>query len=317
MVPASRRAPHRVSWDLPGSLDEMSAAPQWFIDAIGAPAQDRSVAVAGTDIHYLDWGTAGRPGLVLVHGGAAHAYWWSFIAPFFSTEWHVVALDLSGHGDSGRRDEYPRRLWADEVLAVCERAGFPGPPVVVGHSLGATVTITTAATYGEQLAGAVIVDAPVRRPAPESEEASRSSTFSSPGVYDTLEEAMTHFRLVPAQPVTNPYILEYIARHSLHQTDAGWTWKFDPKVFARPTTALGDQLAAVTSRVAAIRGEHSVIVPPDIADYMYEVLGRLAPVVSIPESHHHLQVDQPLAFVAALRTLLADWNHSFPFRVRR
>ena len=57
--------------------------------------------------------------------------------------------------------------------------------------------------------------------------------------------------------------------------------------------------------------------PPDIADYMYEVLGRLAPVVSIPEAHHHLQVDQPLAFVAALRTLLADWNHSFPFRIHR
>ena len=50
---------------------------------------------------------------------------------------------------------------------------------------------------------------------------------------------------------------------------------------------------------------------------MYEVLGRLAPVVSIPEAHHHLQVDQPLAFVAALRTLLADWNHSFPFRIHR
>jgi pimeloyl-ACP methyl ester carboxylesterase len=73
-------------------------------------------------------------------------------------------------------------------------------------------------------------------------------------------------------------------------------------------------LAAVSCRVALIRGEYSVIVPPDTAEYMYDLLGRLSPVASIPESYHHLMVDQPLAFVAALRTLLADWDHSTPFR---
>jgi len=41
-------------------------------------------------------------------------------------------------------------------------------------------------------------------------------------------------------------------------------------------------------------------------------MNRNAPVASIPEAHHHLIVDQPLAFVAALRTLLADWEHSVP-----
>lgn len=294
-----------------------TAAPRWFVEAIAAHSEDRYVEVAGALIHYLDWGTHGRPGLVLVHGGAAHAYWWSHIAPFFSRDWHVVALDLSGHGDSGRREDYTRQFWADEVLAVCADVGFENPAVVVGHSLGGTVTITAAASYGDKLAGAVIVDAPVTRPAPESEEASRGRTFRNPGVYSTLDKAMGHFRLVPAQPTTHPYIIEHIARRSLHETEAGWTWKFDPHVFNRSPVSLGEQLAAVTSRVAAIRGDYSVIVPPDTAEYMYEVLGRLAPVVSIPEAHHHLQLDQPLAFVAALRALLADWDHSFPFRISR
>jgi pimeloyl-ACP methyl ester carboxylesterase len=45
---------------------------------------------------------------------------------------------------------------------------------------------------------------------------------------------------------------------------------------------------------------------------MYELMDRNAPVVTIPEAHHHLILDQPLAFVAALRTLLADWDHSEP-----
>jgi pimeloyl-ACP methyl ester carboxylesterase len=40
------------------------------------------------------WSTGGNPGIVLVHGGTAHAHWWSFVAPLFTTEWHAVALDL-------------------------------------------------------------------------------------------------------------------------------------------------------------------------------------------------------------------------------
>ena len=58
--------------------------------------------------------------------------------------------------------------------------------------------------------------------------------------------------------------------------------------------------------------EFSTIVPEDTAAFMYELTGRNAPFVSIPDAHHHLILDQPLAFVAALRTLLADWEHSIP-----
>ncbi len=58
-------------------------APAWFDKALDAPWEDRAVEVEGCPIHYLRWGEAGRPGIVLVHGGAAHAHWWSFIAPLF------------------------------------------------------------------------------------------------------------------------------------------------------------------------------------------------------------------------------------------
>lgn len=286
--------------------------PRWFDDAVAARWTEATIDVAGTPIHYLDWGAPPNPGLVLVHGGAAHAHWWSFLGPFFTGRWHVVALDLSGHGDSGRRPEYSLEAWADEVMAVSDSAGFPGPPVVVGHSLGGMVTIEAAARHGDELAGAVIIDSPVRRPDPESVEGRTGRTFRRPGVYATLEEALPHFRLIPEQPCDNVWALDHIARHSLHETDRGWTWKFDPVVFARNNTPLGERLASVRTRVALFRGEYSVVVPPDTADYMYDLMDRNAPVISIPEAHHHLIVDQPLAFVAALRTLLADWKHSTP-----
>jgi pimeloyl-ACP methyl ester carboxylesterase len=289
------------------------APPGWFTSAIATVPEERMVSVEGTDIAYLSWGTQGRPGLVFVHGGAAHAHWWSFIAPMFSTQWHAVAIHLSGHGDSGRRYQYAHELWASEVMAVSDDAGFPGPPVVVGHSLGGMVTIQTAATYGDQLAGAVIADASVRRPSPEAEEGRSGRAFRSPGVYPTRDEALSHFRLIPPQPCENEYIIEWIAGHSIHETDEGWTWKFDPTLFKGTLVQLRDQLSAVRCRVALFTGELSVVVPPDTAEYMYDLMGRVAPVIQIPEAHHHLTLDQPLAFVAALRTLLADWDHSVGF----
>lgn len=285
-------------------------APGWFTAALADVPTQYEVEVEGTPIRYLSWGDTGKPGLVFVHGGAAHAQWWSFIAPMFTENWHPVAIHLSGHGDSGRRDEYSHTMWAEEVMAVSRHVGFPGPPVVVGHSLGGMVTIQTAATYSDDLAGAVIVDAPVRRPDPESEEGRSGRSFRAPGTYETLDEATSHFRLIPPQPCSNDYIVDYIARTSVHETADGWTWKFDPNLFKGIFVPLRDQLAAVRCRVALFTGEKSVVVPPDTAAYMYDLMGRVSPVIAIPEAYHHLTLDQPLAFVAALRTLLADWNHS-------
>ena len=290
--------------------------PAWFTNAVAAPYSEHTIEVDGCPVHYLDWGDPGRPGLVFVHGGAAHAHWWSFLAPLFTHQWRVVALDLSGHGDSGRRDLYTHAQWAREVMAVIAEAALPGSPVVVGHSLGGLVTIQTAADHCDRLAGAVIVDAPVRRPDPESEARARGRVFRTPGVYPTQEEALEHYRLVPPQPVTHQYLVDHVARRSLHETPDGWTWKFDPRLFEHTMVSLHDQLVAVRCRLALFRGEQSVVVPPDTAGYMYELMEQAAPVISIPEAHHHLTLDQPLAFVAALRTLLHDWEHSVPRRNR-
>jgi pimeloyl-ACP methyl ester carboxylesterase len=290
-------------------------APAWFREALAAPRTEHEVTVAGARIHYLRWGRRGRSGLVLVHGGAAHAQWWSFLAPLLTQHYDVVALDLSGHGDSDRREEYPRRVWADEIRGVIADAGFPGPPVVIGHSMGGLVSIVAASVFGPELAGAIIVDAPVRRPDPESEERGVSQTVRSQKVYPTLDEAMRHFRLIPSQPVQSPFILEHVARTSLREVEGGWTWKFDPRVFIKfSREKMTDYLASTRCRVALIRGDKSIVVPPETNEYMVELLNRSAPVVEIPEAHHHLILDQPLAFIAAVRALLADWEHSVPRR---
>ncbi len=288
-------------------------APSWFREAVAAQREDRIVEVEGCPIHYLRWGDPAKPALVLVHGGAAHAHWWTSIAPWLARSYHVVALDLSGHGDSGHRERYGE-VWLREILSVAADAGIREPPVVVGHSMGGLITITTAALHGDRLAGAVIVDAPVRRPDPESAQRDRVRAFRNPKLYPDLATAMAHFRLIPEQPCENAWLVDYIARQSLRSTPQGWTWKFDPRVFSQPIPPMRDYLASVRIRVALFRGELSAVVPAETGEYLYELLGRNSPLVEIPAAHHHLILDQPLAFVAALRALLADWEHSVPRR---
>jgi pimeloyl-ACP methyl ester carboxylesterase len=296
----------------------MSRPPQWFTDALAAPREDRTIDVGGTPIHYVAWGDASKPGLVLVHGGAAHAQWWSFIAPLLTRHNRVVALDLSGHGDSGWRDHYPRRVFADDIMAVIADAAFVGPPVLVGHSMGGLVSILAASLHGDKLAGAVIVDAPVRKPDPESQERAAKGGEVKQHVYPDLATALSRFRLLPQQPCDNPFILEHLARTSVREVEGGWRWKFDRRVFVDfSLEAMHDYLASTRCRVALFRGEHSIVVPPETGEYMYELLERNSPLVEIPEAHHHLFLDQPLAFVAALRALLADWEHSTPLRKPR
>jgi pimeloyl-ACP methyl ester carboxylesterase len=293
----------------------MTNPPRWFTDALSAPREDHVVQVAGTPIHYLSWGDPAKPGLVLIHGGAAHAQWWSFIAPLLMRNYRVVAPDLSGHGESGWREHYPRRVFADDVMAVIEHAAFVGPPVLVGHSMGGLVSIVTASLHGDKLAGAVIVDAPVRKPDPESQERAAKGGVLQRHVYPDLGTALSRFRLLPPQPCENAFILDHLARTSVGEVEGGWTWKFDRRVFVDfSLEAMHDYLASTRCRVALFRGEFSVVVPPETGEYMYELLERNAPLVEIPEAHHHLFLDQPLAFVAALRALLADWEHSTPRR---
>jgi len=72
-------------------------------------------------------------------------------------------------------------------------------------------------------------------------------------------------------------------------------------------------LSQVRCRLALLRSENG-LVTADIGAEMYDQLGRVAPVIEIPEAGHHAMLDQPLLLLTALRTLVADWDHSEPHR---
>lgn len=295
--------------------EESSTAPEWFARVLAVLPEHHSLQVAGCLIHYLRWGASAKPALLLVHGGGAHAHWWDFIAPWFLEDYQVLAIDLSGMGDSGHRSGYSTELFAQELHGVCQHANLGKNTVLVGHSFGGYAALKAGVLYPQDFAGLVLVDSPVRPPDYVWERDPKYSPVRPRRVYPDLAAAMSRFRLVPAQPCANQFILEHIAKHSLRAVEGGWQWKFDEHFFQTMDTGnTAAQLAELSCRVGVIFGEHSALFGQEVVDYMFGVLDQSVPFVSIPESYHHLFLDQPLAFVAALRTLLAEWRHSKPLR---
>jgi pimeloyl-ACP methyl ester carboxylesterase len=288
---------------------EPGGSPAWFRAALAAPATVCTIDVDGAQISYRCWGGDTPSGLVLVHGGAAHACWWDHVGPLLASDRRVLALDLSGHGDSGRRDRYSLDGWAREVIAVAAAAGLTEPPVIVGHSMGGFVALRAAGLFGADLKGIAVIDSPVRDLTPEEQAAREERAFGPLRVYPTRAAVMARFRPIPDQP-TLPYVREHVAATSIRPVEGGWTWKFDPAVFGRTGGPL-TLLRQLDCRVALFFAEHG-IVPPDTTELMYDKLGQRAPVIEIPAAGHHVMLDQPIALVTGLRTLLSDWDHSLP-----
>lgn len=290
-------------------------APKWFRAVLDVPFEDRNVVVNGANVHYLVWGEVGAPGLVFVHGGGAHAHWWTHVAAQFADRYRVAAIDLTGHGDSDHRERYSMAGWADELVAVAAGIGCAGAPVVVGHSMGGFVTVVTAALHGHRLAGVIVCDSPVNRPDPEVDVARAGKAFGTPRVYPDVGAALDRFRTVPEQRHYEPYVMDHVARHSLRPADGGFTWKFDRALFGaveHPRTAARPHLSEVRTRLALLASEYG-LVTPEVGRYMYDQLGRVAPVIELPQAGHHPMLDVPLVLLTAIRTLLADWEHSVPF----
>ncbi|MEZ5891632.1 MAG: alpha/beta hydrolase [Parvularculaceae bacterium] len=303
---------------------EKPPAPDWFTKAIATPSEEGAVVVSGARIRYSAWGEEGRRGLLFVHGGRAHRNWWRPFAPFFAADRRVVALDLSGMGDSDWREQYSVDLMVDEVFAVIEASGLAsrGRPIVVGHSFGGWVTLAAVEREGEKLGGAVVVDSPLGVPDPH--EGYQVVKPRAPGekqaahFYKTKEEMIARFRLLPNQPADQLYLIDYIAREGLKRaplpdgSGEGWTWKFDPADkggsgihFER------DLLRAARCPLAFIYGEKSMFAQGDGITHLEAQARGRSPFVMIPDAHHHLMMDQPIAFITTLRTLLSAWPVRF------
>ena len=308
---------------------EEPPAPEWFKWAIAQEPERRFVTSHGTKLEALTWGERGKPGLLLAHGNSAHADWWSPLGPYLAKDYRVTAMSLAGMGDSEWRDTYRFHDFADDAEAVARATGlYEGgrKPIYIGHSFGGGQVFFTAARYPEHMHAAVLVDTGFGGPPPEvlaerqkrMQQVANIPTADRPSrVYPTLAAALARFRLMPPQPAENYYVLDFIARRSLKRapmpdgSGEGWTWKFDPNMWEkldRTDGMLGGPAPELKVPVIHVYGDKSRIIGRRAAGEP-SFLGAEVQEIEIPDSHHHVMIDQPLALVSALRTLLATWPH--------
>lgn len=304
-------------------------APAWFKWAVAQEPERGFVTSHGTQIETLTWGQTGKPGLLLVHGNSAHADWWSPLAPYLAKDFRVTSMSLAGMGNSEWRETYRFHDFADDAEAVARGTGlYDGgrKPIYIGHSFGGGQVFFAAARYPQNLHAAILVDTGFGGPPPEvikAEAARREMLANIPSadrpsrVYPTIEKALERFRLMPPQPTENHYILDFIARRSLRRaplpdgSGKGWTWKFDPEMWEkldRKDGLVGGKMPTLEVPMVHVYGEKSRIVERR-REGQASFLDSQVTNIEIPDSHHHVLIDQPLALVSALRTLLATWPH--------
>jgi len=292
-------------------------APDWFKWALAQEPERSTVEVQGTAIELLAWGKRGDPGLILVHGNSAHADWWSFIAPYLAEDYRVAAVSLAGMGDSGWRAAYSFETFAQELRGAALAAGLYEAqvlPIFIGHSFGGSQVFYAARRYPEWMRGAILVDTGFGGPPPATEGFRMPQHRTSPNrVYPTMEAALARFRFMPPQGCQNLFIADFIARRSLKRAPMegggeGWTWKFDPLLWSKldHTAMTSLVLEDSATPLVHILGANSKVMLRFRDSVSVSLLDGVTKVV-IPDSEHHIMVDQPLALVAAIRGVLVGW----------
>ena len=279
------------------------------VNVSAQPYTSRFVEAGGLRLHYLDHGTAGKPAMLCIHGGAAHAHWFDFVAPDFSADHHVFSLDQRGHGDSAWADppNYAYERFAADLNEVAEKLDLRDF-VLIGHSMGGTIALTYAAAYPGRVNRLVIVDSTVHMNA-ERVAALREVGARQGSTYATRDEFIARFRVRPAGTTATPQVLRHLAENGSRQhADGSWRHKFDRNVYATRETVDGMPCwNRITIPALLVKGDLSDRISPQV----FAMVKARCPHIELAEvtnSNHHVTLDNPAGFVRAVRAFLARKN---------
>ena len=277
-------------------------------DEVVLPEQHR-VTVNGLGFRYLDWGTKGLRPILFLHGGALTAHTWDLCCLALRDDYHCMALDQRGHGDSDWAPDVDYSISAQrEDIKGFAKAAELDQFVLVGMSMGAINGLAYAIAYPETLSALVLIDAGpnVRRPGSR-----RIRDFVNGGAEPETLEAIIE-RAMSFNPRRDPLVLRRSLMHNLRQqSDGTWIWKYDRRRFqqmggdqhAAERRGLADGLARVTCPTLVVRGGESDVFHDEDAERLAAGLpdGRR---VTIPKAGHTVQGDNPKDLAAALRDFL-------------
>ena len=274
-------------------------------------------------LHYVDWGNEGAPPLLLVHGGRDHCRNWDWVAQALRKDYHIIAPDLRGHGDSQWMigGQYDLTDFVYDIAQLIHQKKLD-PVTIISHSMGGAISLRYAGTYPEKIKKLVAIEGLGPSPkmiadrfksAPDERlrrwiDEMRNLSGRQPRRYASIEEAFK--RMQGENPHLSPEKARHLTVHGVNQNEDGtYSWKFDNYVRAfSPNGFMPDVAQAAWERITCptllVRGKESWASDP-VEDGRAAHFSN-AQIVNIEKAGHWVHHDRLDEFLDLVTTFLAD-----------
>jgi pimeloyl-ACP methyl ester carboxylesterase len=275
----------------------------------------------GLRLHYVDWGNASAPPLVLIHGGGDHCRSWDALARALQPDFHVIAPDLRGHGDSewAKGGSYPLSEYVYDLTRLVQVIDTPRVSLI-GHSMGGMVSLIYTGAFPERVSSLVVLDGVTVLPgagrAPPHERIAKwvdqldKRHDRAPRRYPSLEAAATQMQ-AHNKRLSRDLAL-HLATHGTRQNaDGTYSWKFDPyQRAAAPQRLWPEDHVALWARIACptllINAAESFLGGSRAAGLAQHFPN--ARIETVPDAGHWLQHDKPGEVLALIQNFLPRAN---------
>src|SRR5579871_912755 len=274
-------------------------------------------------LHYADWGNPDAPPLILVHGGQDHCRNWDWVAQDLRRDYHIIAPDLRGHGDSAwsPSGEYGLSAYVYDLAQLIHQQKL-APVRIIAHSMGGNVALRYAGVYPETVSKLVAIEgmgpspAMMRRRMETSGprrmrqwiEQKRGFAGRTPRRYATIEDAF--HRMQEENKHLTPEQARYLTVHGAAQNEDGtWSWKFDNAVrLGGPGGLTVEEQREIWSNISApvllVRGTESwASDPAEDGRIKHFKNARLANIEGAGHWSHHDKLD---VFMQQVEKFLAE-----------
>lgn len=227
-------------------------------------------------LHYVDWGNADAPPLVLVHGGRDHCRNWDWVAAELRRDWHVIAPDLRGHGDSewSKDGTYMLAGYVYDLAQLIHQQKL-APVTLIAHSLGGNIALRYTGLYPKSVAKLIAIEGLGPSPKMLAErfatgfpdrmrawiEEQRGLSGRMPRRYATIEDAWKRMR--EENKHLSPEQARHLTQHGVNQNEDGtYSWKFDNYVrswlpYDMPAADVEGLWARITCPTLLVYGKES------------------------------------------------------------
>jgi len=266
---------------------------------------DRFVSVNGLRIHYLDWGAEGKPPLIMLHGIGRVAHTFDHIAPHFTGKYHVMAIDMRGHGDSGwdPKGAYLVEDYTRDIEAFAEQLHLRNI-VIWGNSTGGRVAQVFAGLHPELVTAVISEDVGPERPREIADGFTSRVKREDETGWASEEELFANLKAGNSR--TPDEILRAYAHYgSKPRVDGRIVWKRDPAIGnGFVPTELWRFVREIKAPIIYILGGRSTIVPAETQEDLKRTLPQVQ-IVTIPGAGHYPNEENPKEFLGIADKFLA------------